>query len=203
VGIVDDHPVVVDGLSLAISRVASLTVAATGSTMRDAEAMLARDDLDVILLDIRLPDGNGLELLARTAETRATPVVVLSSFQSSQYIAAAVRFGAQGFLLKTAPAAEIISTLQRVVTHGTGFTASQLRGAGASILTRRERALVRLVVEGRSNSEIAAAFNTSRKTVESQLSRLYSRMGVMTRVELAIQAEREGWLEVGPMTRDG
>ena len=203
VGIVDDHPVVVDGLALAISRTASLRVAATGSTLREAEALLMRDDLDVLVLDIRLPDGNGLELLERTAATRAMSVVVLSSFQSAQYIAAAVRFGAQGFLLKTAPASEIIETLQRVVTHGIGFTAVQLRGIGAPILSPRERDLVRLVVSGRSNSEIAGSFNTSQKTVESQLSRLYARMCVMTRVELAIRAEREGWLDLGPMPRRG
>ena len=152
----------------------------------------------VVLLDVRLPDGNGLELLARTMSTRRPAVIVLSSFETKQYVAAAIKFGAQGFMLKTAPIGQLIDAIRRVAAGGTSYTSDQLRVGGYISLTPRERELVRLVVGARSNDEIAAVFRTRRKTVETQLSRLYERVGVTSRVELAIRAEREGWLDIAP-----
>ena len=109
-------------------------------------------------------------------------------------------FGAQGFVLKTAPLTELIEAIRRVAGGGSAFTADQLRdgNAGYVSLTAREREVLRLVIWGRSNDEIGVEIKASRKTVEAHLSRLYERYGIRGgRVELAIRAEREGWLEVG------
>jgi DNA-binding NarL/FixJ family response regulator len=200
IGIVDDHPVVVGGLAAALDAVEGLEVVARAGTIRDAEGLLARDGLDVILMDVRLPDGNGLELLERTDGTRTAAVIVLSSFEATQYVAAAVRFGAQGFLVKTAPLDEVVDAVRRVAAGGSAFSAGQLREGikGPVQLRPRERDVLRRVLAGQSNDEIAAGLQTSRKTVEKNLSQLFQRFGVASRLELGLRAEREAWLEIEP-----
>jgi two-component system response regulator DesR len=200
IGIVDDHPVVVGGLAAALDAVEGLEVVARAGTIRDAEGLLARDGLDVILMDVRLPDGNGLELLERTGGTRTAAVIVLSSFEATQYVAAAVRFGAQGFLVKTAPLDEVVDAVRRVAAGGSAFSAAQLREGvkGPVQLRPRERDVLRRVLAGQSNDEIAAGLRTSRKTVEKNLSQLFQRFGVASRLELGLRAEREAWLEIEP-----
>jgi DNA-binding NarL/FixJ family response regulator len=200
IGIVDDHPVVVGGLAAALDAVEGLEVVARAGTIRDAEGLLARDGLDVILMDVRLPDGNGLELLERTGGTRTAAVIVLSSFEATQYVAAAVRFGAQGFLVKTAPLDEVVEAVRRVAAGGSAFSAVQLREGvkGPVQLRPRERDVLRRVLAGQSNDEIATGLQTSRKTVEKNLSQLFQRFGVASRLELGLRAEREAWLEIEP-----
>lgn len=196
VGLVDDHPVVMGGIEAALALATDVEVVARADTVAAAAVLLDRSDIAVILLDVRLPDGNGLELLARTKQTRHPRVIVLSSFEARQYVAAAIRFGAQGFMLKTVPIENLVDAIRRVAAGGTAFTPDGLPQGSFVVLTPRERDLVRLVLDARSNDEIAAAFHTRRKTVETQLTRLYERVGVGSRVELAIRAEREGWLDV-------
>jgi DNA-binding NarL/FixJ family response regulator len=196
VGLVDDHPVVVGGIEAAFAATPDIEIVARAATLERAAGLLERSDIDVLLLDIRLPDGNGLELLARTMGRRRPAIIVLSSFQARQYVAAAVRFGAHAFLLKTAPTASLVEAIRRAAAGRASFSPDQLRPNGYVRLTTRERELVRQVMAARSNEEIAAAFRTQRKTVETQLSRLYERLGVASRVDLAIRAEREGWLDI-------
>jgi len=203
VGLVDDHPVVVGGIEAAFAVSPAIELVARAGTVAGAVTLLERDDLSVVLLDIRLPDGNGLELLARTMGRRRPAVIVLSSFQTSQYVAAAMRFGAQGFVLKTAPIETLVAAIVRVAAGRTSFGPEHGRAGSFVTLSPRERELVRQVMAARSNDEIAATFRTRRKTVETQLSRLYERLGVASRVDLAIRAEREGWLEIDDSTARG
>lgn len=202
-GLVDDHPVVLQGLRAALTDVESLEVVASGSTFAEAREIVMRDDIDVLLLDIRLPDGNGLELLGEALRRGRPAVLIVSSFRSRQYVAAALRFGASGFMLKTAPLPDLISAIRVVAAGGTAFTNDQIRDgqAGFVSLTDRERQIVQLVIESRSNEEIAVALHTSRKTVEYHLSRLYERYGILTRVELALRADHEGWLDLAQTGR--
>lgn len=197
VGVVDDHPVVLSGLDTALATVDDIDIAARGGTLAEARAIASRDDIDVLLLDVRLPDGNGLELLAEVARRGRPAVLILSSFRSRQYVAAALRFGANGFLLKTTPLDDLIIAIRVIARGGTVFTTDQIREAqlGFVNLSDREREIIRLVIAGRSNDEIAVEMRTSRKTVEFHLTRLYERFGLMTRVELALRADHEGWLD--------
>jgi DNA-binding NarL/FixJ family response regulator len=198
VALVDDHPIVLQGLETALATVPDVEIVARGGTFAAAQDMIARDDVDVLLLDIRLPDGNGLELLPEAARHGRPATLILSSFRTRQYVAAAVRFGANGFLLKTTPLVELIQAIRSVASGGTAFTTEQIREgqSGYVKLTEREREIVRLVLDGKSNDEIALALQTSRKTVEYHLTRLYERFGTMTRVELALRADHEGWLDI-------
>jgi DNA-binding NarL/FixJ family response regulator len=199
VAIVDDHPLVVSGLDTALATDADIEVVARGGDVAAAAEILRRQDVDTLLLDVRLPDGNGLTLLAGTRSQDRCPVLVLSSFETPQYVAAALRFGAQGFMLKTAPLEDLLAAIRRVAAGGSAFTAEQLREANTQFvrLTPRERQIVDLVLKGRSNEEIAGAIGSSRKTVEAHLTHLYERNGIGSRVELALRAERDGWLDLG------
>jgi DNA-binding NarL/FixJ family response regulator len=195
-GVVDDHPLVVQGFDSALGAIPGFEVAAHGTTLADARALLARDDLDVLLLDVRLEDGNGLQALAERGERQRPAVLVLSSFMAAQYVAAASRFGASGFLLKVAPLPALIEAIRAVAAGDQVFTSAQL-GARFINLTPREREVLELAMDGRSNKEIGAAIGTSRKTVEAHLSGIYRKYDVLGgRIELSIRAAAEGWLEI-------
>lgn len=196
--LIDDHPIVLNGLQAALGTVEDVEVVAQGSSIADARVILERNDIDVVLLDVRLPDGNGIELLARPGRPERPAIIVLSSFRNRQYVAAAIRFGAQGFLLKSAPLPELVDAIRRVAAGGSIFTAEQLRDAqsGYVALTVRERQILALMLQGKSNDEIAVGLKVSRKTIEVHLSRLYSRFGAIGRVDLALRVDHEGWLEI-------
>jgi DNA-binding NarL/FixJ family response regulator len=153
-----------------------------------------RNAVDVLLLDIRLGTESGLGLLTPDADLPA--VIVLTAYDYPQYSEAALRLGAAGFVLKTAPVSELVDAVRRVAAGGLAFAVRP--GTAGVRLTRREHDVVRLVADGRSNDEIGAQLGIGAKTVETHLARLFERMGVASRTELATRAVREGWLEVPP-----
>jgi DNA-binding NarL/FixJ family response regulator len=204
--LVDDHPIIVAGLSAALAEDPNIDIVGTAGTLADARTGIARLNPDVVLLDLRLPDGSGTELLAESQSQQGGPAfIVLSTFLTAQYVNAAIALGASGFLLKTSPVAEIVRAVVDVVGGRLAFTAEQLhasRRAGWTPLTRREHDIIDGVMQGRSNDELSSALALSRKTVEAYLSRLFERFEVATRTELAILAEREQWLDL-PVQRTG
>lgn len=206
VAIVDDHPLVLDGLRAALSRNASIEVVGTASSVAEAFALIDATSPDIALIDIRLPDGSGTELLAEYQGRDVAPAfIVLSTFLTTQYVNAAITLGASGFLLKTTPTDEIVAAILDVVGGKLAYSAEQLRAswrAGWTPLTSRERDIIAGVMAGRSNDELSAHLRISRKTVEAYLSRLFDRFGVLTRTELAVIAEREQWLAL-PTQRTG
>jgi DNA-binding NarL/FixJ family response regulator len=194
--IVDDHPVVTDGLRGALSRAPEIQVSWTASTLDEARRALAGRPVDVVLIDVRLPDGSGLSLLPGSRPSQPA-FLVLSSFDRPQYARAAFKRGASGYLLKVAPITEIIDAVHTVASGGLAFESRQLATVtSAPSLTRREIEVVRLVSTGHSNDEIAARLGISRKTVEAYLTKLFERWDFLTRTELAVWAEREGWLDI-------
>jgi DNA-binding NarL/FixJ family response regulator len=156
--------------------------------------------IDVVLLDLRLPDGSGIDLLQDAQAMNAPPgVIVLSSFLTPQYVNAAIALGASGFLLKTAATDEILAAIALVVDGRLAFTADQVRGsrkAAWAPLTEREHDIIAGVIAGRSNDELSGDLGLARKSVEAYLSRLFIRFDVTTRTELAILAEREQLLSL-------
>lgn len=197
-GLVDDHVMVVNGLEAALSSIDRLEIVARGGTARAAREILEREDLDVVLLDVRLEDGNGLQILAERLARERPRVLVISSFRSAQYSAAAARFGASGFLLKTVPLPALIEAIDVIAAGGTVFSSDQLEGRFVT-LTSREREVLALAMEGYSNKEIGARLALHRKTVEAHLSDVFHKYEIHGgRVELSIRAAEEGWLEIQP-----
>ncbi|TMF35198.1 MAG: response regulator transcription factor [Chloroflexi bacterium] len=125
-------------------------------------------------------------------------MIVLTAYDYPQYAEAALRLGASGFVLKTAPLPELIDAIRRVAAGGLVFSVRPRSGPGLARLSERELDVVRLVVDGRSNDEIGARLGIGPKTVESHLRRLFERFDLASRTELATRALREGWLEVPP-----
>jgi DNA-binding NarL/FixJ family response regulator len=117
---------------------------------------------------------------------------VLTAYDYPQYAEAALRLGASGYVLKTAPIGELVDAIRRAAAGGLAFS---IRPRGPS-LSARELDVVRQVVDGRSNDEIATALGITPKTVETHLRRLFERFDLASRTELATKALREGWLEL-------
>jgi DNA-binding NarL/FixJ family response regulator len=194
VAIVDDHPVVREGTAALLSDVPGLSIAGKAGSLEDSAALLDPGAVDVLLLDIRLGSQSGLELLRRGGSGRLPAIVVLTAYDYPQYAAAALRLGAAGFVLKTAPIADLVDAIRTAASGGLAFG---IRPVGsAALLTAREREVVALVIEGRSNDEIGGSLGITTKTVEAHLRRLFDRIGLQSRTELATRALREGWLDV-------
>ncbi|MBA2719287.1 MAG: response regulator transcription factor [Chloroflexi bacterium] len=204
--VIDDHPLVIEGLRGALGMNPVIEVVGTAGTLADARAMIEADAPDIALLDLRLPDGSGTELLSEYQTREIAPAfIVLSTFLTTQYVNAALALGTSGFLLKTSSIAEIVAAIEDVVGGKLAFSAEQLRAswkAGWTPLTTRERAIIEGVMAGRSNDELSVELGVSRKTVEAYLGRLFERFSVLTRTELAVLAEREQWLAL-PTQRTG
>ncbi len=198
--LIDDHPIVLDGLRAALARHPEIMVVAEAGTLAEARKRIGDSGIDVVLLDLRLPDGSGTELLMDLQDLPAPPaVIVLSSFLTPQYVNAAITLGASGFLLKTSSTDEILRAIATVADGKLAFTQEQLRArrnAPWAPLTPREHQVIAGVMAGRSNDELSVDLSLSRKTVEAYLSRLFIRFNVATRTELGILAEREQLLSL-------
>jgi DNA-binding NarL/FixJ family response regulator len=195
--LVDDHPVVLGGLGTALDAQADVEIVGRAATLAEARAAIAAEHPDVALVDVRLPDGSGMELLDRAAESGQPAFIMVTTFDAPQYVEVAMEMGASGFLLKTAPIEEIVSAVRRVASGGRVFAVDRSparRGSRWHPLSEREREVVAGVLAGRTNDEIGGDLGVSTKTVEWHLSRLFERYGVASRVELAMRAEREAWL---------
>jgi DNA-binding NarL/FixJ family response regulator len=198
VAIVDDHPVVREGTAALLDAQPGIRMVGAAASLEGAAPLLDPDAVDVLLLDIRLGSDSGLALLdgggASGADLRRPAIVVLSAYDYPQYVAASRRLGAAGFVVKTAPVVELVEAIRRAAAGEQAFGSNSETAAAA--LTGRELEVVRLVVDGRSNDEIGTTLAITTKTVEGHLRRLFDRLAVQSRTELATRALREGWLDV-------
>jgi DNA-binding NarL/FixJ family response regulator len=193
VAVVDDHPLVREGTAALVERQEDLEIAGVAASLDDLRPILAGGEVDVLLLDLRLGQESGFDLLrSELRGTRMPAVVALTSYDYPQYADAALRLGAVGFVVKTAPTAELLDAIRRAAGGGLAFG---IRPGGGVTLSAREREVLRLVIDGASNDEIGARLGISSRTVESHLRRLFDRLSVASRTELAARALREGWLE--------
>lgn len=199
--VVDDHSVVRMGLIALLSRAPGLSVA--GEAGRVAEALEKAELLapDVVLMDVRLPDGSGIECCrAIRARRPETNVLMLTSYDDRDAAVAAVMAGASGYLLKQVEPEELLRAI-RLVAGGaclldpkvtTGVLEYIRRGSTAteSDLTDRERSILLLVGEGLTNREIAARLFLSEKTVRNYVSIILQKMGLSNRTQAAAYVSR-------------
>jgi two-component system response regulator DevR len=193
VGVVDDHAVVRDGTAALLEREADIEIVGVAGTLEAATALLANKP-DVLVVDIRLGEQNGFAFVREVTEAGGPAVVILSAFDYPQYVDAALRLGASGYILKTDPFGNLVNAIRQVAAGGIAYSVRPT-STDHRRLSLRETEVVALIVEGCSNDEIGARLGISVKTVESHLTRIYERVHVASRTELATRAVREGWIE--------
>jgi DNA-binding NarL/FixJ family response regulator len=203
VAIVDDHPALREGTATLLDREPDLEVVALVGTLAEAHALVdGPEPPDVIVQDIRLGEESGLRMLAGEGGEAAAGAhhgprfILWTAYDYPQYAAYARRAGAAGFVVKTAPVAELVGAIRTVAAGGTCFGAQV--GEGVTPITPRELEVLRLLVDGRSNDQIGADLGITTRTVEAHLTRLFERSGSQSRTELATRALREGWLDLPP-----
>ncbi|TWS20496.1 response regulator transcription factor [Tsukamurella asaccharolytica] len=207
--VIDDEELVRSGFQLILDAAADIEVVATAVGAQGVRAASMHRP-DVVLLDIRMPDVDGLTVLRQLRALKSPPTVaMLTTFDSDEYIATALRSGAAGFILKdTGP--EQLAQLVRTLAHGGVVLSPQVSqtvvdrylGAGAgshsahqvSRLTDRERAVLVLIAEGLSNAEIGKRIHVSVGTVKDHISAIFAKLSVGSRVQAAIIAQQAGML---------
>ncbi|OLB79322.1 MAG: DNA-binding response regulator, partial [Actinobacteria bacterium 13_2_20CM_2_71_6] len=188
--VVDDHPIVLDGVTLALHNTSWLRVAGYARSGREAIAALRTLRPDVVLLDLRLPDMLGPEAVqALRAGDPAVKVIMFTAYPDHAALDAALAAGAHGVVVKDSEPAELVDVIARVLAgervgsvDGSVGTAlnGKLREHG---LTRREYDILRRVAMGETNPEIAAALGLTRNTVKTYLQRTLEKLGARNRVE--------------------
>jgi DNA-binding NarL/FixJ family response regulator len=195
----DDHPVVRDGLAAMLATQPDFEVVGEAGTGAEAVAEAARLRPDVVLMDLEMPELDGIEAirLLRAADPNVQ-VVVLTAFDTDERIVGALQAGAQGYLLKGAPRAEIFAAIRTVSAGGAllpPVVASkllrQVRAAEQpDALTAREKEVLGLVTAGLANQDIAARLFISERTVKFHVSSLLAKLGAKNRTQ-AVRVARE------------
>jgi two-component system response regulator DevR len=198
--VVDDHEVVRQGLVALLDRRANFQVVAEAGTVEESLDQARRHQPDIVVMDVRLPDGSGVEACREIrAELPNTRVVMLTSFPDDEAVFSAIVAGASGYLLKQVRARDLVAALeavgrgeslldpavtervlQRVRQIATGEIHDELAG-----LTPQERKILLLVAEGKTNKEIAAEIFLSDKTVKNYVSSILSKLNLERRAQAA------------------
>jgi DNA-binding NarL/FixJ family response regulator len=200
--IADDQPMMRAGFKAVLEAAGDIQVVAEASNGEEAVRAAGELAPDVVLMDIRMPGMDGIEATRQLPRQR---VLILTTFGLDQYIIEALRAGASGFLLKDAPTHEVVAAVRAVAAGDAVLSAAvtrQLldqvarrlpapvskRPAELDLLTEREHEVLRMLANGLSNAEIAAALVVSEATVKSHVSRLLGKLGLRDRVQAVIYA---------------
>jgi len=204
--LVDDHPIVRAGINNLLRKDKLIKI--VGEAENGIEALRFADELfpDVMLLDIEMPLLDGREV-ARQLNSKGFrgEILVLSAHSDESIIQEMYSYGISGYLLKDEVGELIIDAIHGVVRGEKGWMsrcvaskiASRLQDDKKfkSILTEREKEVLKGIVEGQSNQEIAYTLQISEKTIEKHTNMIYKKLGVVSRVEAAVLAVREGWVQ--------
>lgn len=210
VAVADDHALVREGVRVILDAREDITVCAEATTGREIVEEVARSRPDVVLMDVRMPGMDGLEATRRIAG-RAR-VVVLTTFDADDYVYAALKAGAAGFLLKSTPPARLVEAVRTVAAGGDILGPTVIRRlvehyvsrpdpvAGRerlAELTERELEVLRLLAGGRSNAEISRELFLSEATVKTHVTRVLAKLEVRDRMQAVIAAYETGLVEPG------
>jgi DNA-binding NarL/FixJ family response regulator len=198
--IVDDHEVVRQGLAALLDRRAGLQVVAEAGTAAEAVELARRHQPQVVVMDVRLPDGSGIEACREIrAELPGTRVVILTSYPDEDAVLAAIVAGASGYLLKQTRARDLVAAIETVgrgeslldpavterVLERIRRIGTDMYGSELSQLTQQEQKILVLVAEGKTNKEIAAEVFLSDKTVKNYVSSILSKLNLERRTQAA------------------
>ncbi len=207
--IADDHPLFRQGLAAVLTR-AGITIAGEAATGHEALTLTRSLEPDLVVLDIRMPDMDGLQALKAIKAVRPrTAVVILTTYQNADYLWTAILNGAAAYLLKDAPGEELVDMVRRVSEGENVLDTGQIRSmmqeneadapspdAGKILeemeLTEREREILQAIANGLRNAEIAKLMGIEVATVKSHSNHLFKKMNVSDRTQAALWALRHG-----------
>lgn len=211
--IADDQAMVRSGLRMILESESDLVVIDEAADGAQAVRIAKRERPDVVLMDVRMPEMDGLEATRLiSSESSDIKVIVLTTFDIDEYVYGALRAGASGFLLKDAPADDLVAAI-RVVAGGDALLAPSVTRRiierfaagpdpnrtveGLDDLTDRESEVLRLVARGLSNSEIAEELFVSEATVKTHVSHVLTKLGLRDRVQAVVTAYESGLITPG------
>jgi DNA-binding NarL/FixJ family response regulator len=199
--IADDHEVVREGLRIALSRSARIRVVGEAADGTAAVAMTERRRPDVVIMDLRMPDMDGLEatelLLEKVPETA---VLIFTAYGERSLLQRGLESGARGYILKEAPHETLVRAIEKVAAGETyvdpGLMAEFVSGrAQAEILTPREREILQLLADGMSNADVAEKLFISQETVKSHVRHILAKLEADTRTQAVAIALREAMID--------
>ena len=195
--IVDDHDVVREGLRALIQKRTSFGLVAEASSVASAIEAARKSKPDIIIMDVRMPDGSGIEACREIrAERPDTKVLMLTSYADDEAVLSAIMAGASGYLLKQTRSQELVDALERVARGEslldpavTGQLLERLRSGTKdeelSLLSEQEQKILDLIADGKTNKEIAAEVFLSDKTVKNYVSSILSKLNLRRRSQAA------------------
>jgi DNA-binding NarL/FixJ family response regulator len=207
--IADDHPVVREGLIAMISREPDFKVVAEASNGLEAVNKAAQFKPDVILMDLRMPELDGVEAIRQIAEAEPdTKFIILTTFSDDEYIFKGIEVGARAYLLKDAPREELFKAI-RAVYQGESliqpvvaskvlsrFAEMSRQTQAPEILTERELEVLTLIAKGSANKEIAAELHISNSTVKTHIANIFQKLGTNDRTEAVTIALKKGIIKL-------
>jgi len=204
--IADDHRLIIAALRAALDEDADIEVVGEASTGRSAVELARVLEPDLVLLDLRMPDGDGMWALRELRDQLPrVRVIVLSMYDDRDVVDSAIDEGATGYIVKSIDPRDLSSAIRQTMS-GTVFTAGAVidpRGARQAAarpagITERELEALRLVAEGLSNAQIARRLWVTEQTIKFHLSNVYRKLGVSNRTEASRWAQRQGLLTSAP-----
>jgi len=188
--LVDDHPLVRDGLRARLEAVPHFRVVAEAGSGAEALAMVAGAQVDLVLMDITMRDGSGIEATAQLGRSHPeVAVLILSMHDKLEYVSQAMQAGARGYVLKDAPGKDIVLAIDTVMAGGIYYSAPVARQLARPAmpdnqLTTREQEVLRHIANGESNKQIARALDLSVRTVETHRLNIKRKLGIEGQAEL-------------------
>jgi DNA-binding NarL/FixJ family response regulator len=202
--IIDDHPIVHDGVATALNRTADIRLIGSEETLDGGLRAVTDLSPDVVLLDVRLQDSDGLSAIGTLLSAwPALRVLVFSAYDLDEYVFGAIRAGAKGYVLKGTASTELASAIRKV-HKGESYVSPALsaklveqmqpRSRGSRSLTARELMVLRLMASGLSNRDIASALAITERTVKFHVTAILNRLGADNRTQAVALAARRGIL---------
>jgi DNA-binding NarL/FixJ family response regulator len=196
--IVEDHPIVREGVTTVLERERDIEVVGAAGTAGEGLRLAAKLEPDVVMLDLKLPDADGVGAVGGFARANRA-VLIFTAYDADDDVFGAIRGGARGYLLKGSPAAQIAQAV-RQVHAGESYLSPRIAAklvkgvvqpGTRALLSARERGVLRLVAAGQSNRQIAGTLSISERTVKFHVTAIFNKLGADNRAQaVAIAAER-------------
>ncbi len=201
--LVDDHELIRQGLRRAFERDGDFEVAGEAGTLSDARRLLTLMSPDVVILDVRLPDGNGLEACRKVrADNPEIGIVILTMYAGDDQLFEALEAGASAFVPKNAPSEDVVAAARHAASSPRSFTANDLNEAmkrrlspSGPQLSPREREVLGLLADGLGVAQISRQLYISESTTKTHISKLYEKLGAGNRAQALMTALKLGLLK--------